>query len=120
MSLYDIFDNAGSALTAQSARMNVATSNLANANSAAGPDGEPYRARRVIFELNAKPGQETGGVKVSGVVESQAPFKMQYNPEHPLANEQGYVRMPNVNPTEEMVEMIAAARSYQTNVEVLS
>ncbi|ANY15980.1 flagellar basal body rod protein FlgC [Bordetella pseudohinzii] len=124
MSLLSIFDISGSALAAQSQRLNVAASNLANADSVAGPDGQPYRARQVVFQVNPPAGQaqgqEIGGVKVVGVVEDQSPLKMVYDPRHPLANAQGYVAMPNVDPVAETVNMIAASRSYQANVEVLN
>lgn len=120
MSLYNIFNIAGSAMTAQSTRMNVAASNLANAQSVAGPDGEPYRAKQVVFELNAAPGEDIGGVHVADVVEDQSPLRQSYDPGNPLANEQGYVLMPNVSPVEEMVNMISASRSYQANVEVIN
>ncbi len=120
MSMYNIFSIAGSSMTAQAQRMNVAASNLANADSAAGPDGEPYRAKQVMFELQAAPGQQIGGVRVSDVVDDQSPFRSEYNPSHALADEQGYVRMPNVNPTDEMINMISAARSYEASIEVLN
>ncbi|ARP94318.1 flagellar basal body rod protein FlgC [Bordetella genomosp. 13] len=124
MSLLSIFDIAGSALTAQSQRMNVSASNLANAESVVGPDGQPYRARQVVFQVNPSPGQalgqEVGGVRVAGVVQDDSPLKQIYDPTHPMANEQGYVFMPNVDPVAETVNMIAASRSYQANVEVLN
>lgn len=119
MSLFSVFDISGSALSAQSQRMNVSASNLANADSVAGPDGEPYRARQVLFESLAD-AHATGGVRVSQVLESDAPLKREYQPHHPLADAQGYVSMPNVEPVDEMVNMIAASRSYQANVEVLN
>ncbi|AMG88810.1 flagellar basal body rod protein FlgC [Bordetella parapertussis] len=124
MSLLSIFEIAGSALSAQSQRMNVSASNMANADSVAGPDGQPYRARQVVFQVNPPPGQafgqEIGGVRVAGVVEDQSPFKKIYDPKHPMADAQGYVNMPNVDPVAETVNMIAASRSYQANVEVLN
>lgn len=124
MSLLSIFDIAGSALTAQSQRMNVSASNMANAESVVGPDGLPYRARQVVFEVNPVAGQalgqEVGGVRVAGVVQDASPLKQVYDPTHPMANEQGYVSMPNVDPVAETVNMIAASRSYQANVEVLN
>lgn len=124
MSLLSIFDIAGSALSAQSQRMNVAASNMANADSVVGPDGQPYRARQVVFQVNPAAGQalgqEIGGVRVAGVVQDQSPLKMVYDPKHPLADAQGYVSMPNVDPVAETVNMIAASRSYQANVEVLN
>ena len=120
MSLFNIFNIAGSAMAAQSQRLNVVASNLANADSATGPDGKPYHAKQVVFETAPAPGQVGQGVKVSEVVESTAPMREVYDPAHPMANAQGYVTMPNVNPVEEMVNMISASRSYQNNVEVLN
>jgi flagellar basal-body rod protein FlgC len=116
-----IFDVAGSAMSAQSQRMNVTASNLANADSVSGPDGQPYRAKQVVFAVAAGEQQDQiGGVQVAGVVEDQSPLRMVYDPKHPLANAGGYVAMPNVNVVEEMVNMISASRSYQANVEVLN
>lgn len=92
MALLNIFDIAGSALTAQSQRLNVAASNLANADSVTGPDGQPYRAKQVVFQVNAAPGAATGGVKVADVIESQAPDKLVYEPGNPLADAKGYVK----------------------------
>ncbi len=120
MSLFNIFNIAGSAMTAQSQRLNVVASNLANVDSATGPDGKPYRAKQVVFQTTPVGAQGGTGVKVAAVVESSAPLKMQYDPKHPMADAQGYVAMPNVNPVEEMVNMISASRSYQNNVEVLN
>jgi flagellar basal-body rod protein FlgC len=124
MSLLSIFDIAGSALSAQSQRMNVAASNMANADSVVGPDGEAYRARQVVFQVAPAPGQalgqEIGGVRVAGVVQDQSPLKQVYDPKHPMADAQGYISMPNVDPVAETVNMIAASRSYQANVEVLN
>lgn len=120
MSMFSIFDISGSAMTAQSQRMNVTASNMANADSVAGPDGETYRARHVIFESQAGQRSEVGGVRVSQVVEDQSPLRQEYQPGHPMADEQGYVSMPNVEPVHEMVNMIAASRSYQANVEVMN
>lgn len=116
---FSILDIAGSALTAQSQRMNVSASNMANANSVAGPNGEPYKAKQVIFEQQLQ-NQGVGGVQVKQVVESEAPARREYQPGHPLADDQGYVTLPNVDPVAEMVNMISAARSYQANVEVLN
>ena len=111
MALLNIFDIAGSALTAQSKRLNVAASNLANADSVTGPDGQPYRAKQVVFQVDAAPGAATGGVKVADVV---------YEPGNPLADASGYVKMPNVDVVGEMVNSMSASRSYQANVEVLN
>ncbi|MEA9392606.1 flagellar basal body rod protein FlgC [Acerihabitans sp. TG2] len=120
MGMTSIFAISGSALTAQSQRMNVAASNLANADSVTGPDGQPYRAKEVVFQVAAPAGQEIGGVQVSDVVESSAPDKLIYQPGNPLADPQGYVRMPNVNVVEEMVNSMSASRSYQANIDVLN
>ena len=115
-----IFDISGSALTAQSQRMNAVSSNLANADSIADPHGQPYRAREVVFQADIQPGDAVGGVTVSRVVENQRPLRREYAPGNPMADAQGYITMPNVDPTEEMVNMISASRSYQANLEVLN
>ena len=120
MSMLDVFQIAGSALHAQSARLNTTASNLANADSVVGPDGEPYRAKQVVFEARAMAGAGSLGVQVTRVVESAAPLRTVYDPASPAADEQGYVSMPNVNVVEEMVNMISASRAYQNNVEVMS
>lgn len=117
---FGIFEIAGSAMTAQSQRMNTTASNLANADSVAGPDGQPYRARQVVFEMAPTDGQGIGGVRVARVIEDPSPMRMVHDPKNPLANAEGYVTMPNVNVVEEMVNMISASRSYQANVEVLN
>lgn len=115
-----IFQIAGSAMTAQSQRMNTTASNLANADSVAGPDGQPYRAKQVVFEMAPADGQGIGGVRVARVIEDSSPMRMVHDPKNPLANAEGYVAMSNVNVVEEMVNMISASRSYQANVEVLN
>ncbi|SDN87878.1 flagellar basal-body rod protein FlgC [Halomonas shengliensis] len=120
MSMFSIFEISGSAMSAQSQRMNVTASNLANADSVAGPDGEAYRARQVMFETRAQSREGIGGVGVREVVEDPSPMRLEYRPEHPLADEEGYVTMPNVDPVGEMVNMISASRSYQANVEVMN
>ena len=120
MSMFSIFEISGSAMSAQAQRMNVTASNMANADSVAGPDGQPYRAKQVMFEARDQNGSGVGGVAVRGVVEDNAPMRREYQPQHPLADEEGYVTMPNVEPVHEMVNMISASRSYQANVEVLN
>ena len=124
MSLFNIFTIAGSALNAQSLRLNTTASNMANANSAASSSGATYRAREPLFEaLMGDPfdphGAAEAGVKVTGIVESKAPLRHEYQPGSPLADADGYVFLPNVNVVEEMANMISASRSYQTNVEVM-
>ena len=117
--MLNVFNIAGSALAAQSARLNAVASNLANADSVAGPDGQPYRARQVVFA--ARPVEGGGvGVRVTGVVDSAAPPRLVYDPKNPAADGQGFVAMPNVNVVEEMVNMISASRAYQSNVEVMN
>ncbi len=119
MSMLNVYNIAGSALSAQSMRLNAVASNLANADSVAGPDGQPYRAKQVVFA--AQPVQGGGlGVRVTGVVEDLAPPRILFDPKNPAANEQGFVTMPNVNVVEEMVNMISASRAYQSNVEVMN
>ncbi|SFN54304.1 flagellar basal-body rod protein FlgC [Formivibrio citricus] len=121
MSLVRIFDISSSAMHAQSARLNAVASNLANAESVTSSNGQPYRAKQVVFQA-ARIGQEKDalGVKVAGVVEDQSPAKLVFDPRHPLADANGYVAMPNVNTVEEMTNMISASRSYQTNLEVMN
>ena len=120
MSLFDIFNVAGSAMSAQGQRLNVVASNIANADSATSSTGQAYRAKQVVFSAVPLAGTEATGVKVQQVVEDATPSRMVYDPKNPLADEKGYVAMPNVNVVEEMVNMISASRSYQTNVETMN
>ncbi len=120
MSLFNIFNVSGSAMTAQSQRLNVVASNLANADSATGADGKPYHAKQVVFSAIAVDASGAQGVKVTQVIEDNAPMKMVYDPKHPMADAQGYVAMPNVNVVDEMVNMISASRAYQNNVDVMN
>ncbi|RFO95046.1 flagellar basal body rod protein FlgC [Rhodoferax lacus] len=120
MSMFSIFNVSGSAVSSQAQRLNVVASNLANADAVAGPDGKGYKARQVVFETVPMGSQDATGVRVSRVQESQEPLKRTYNPTHPSADTDGYVTQSNVNPVEEMVNMISASRSYQNNVEVMN
>lgn len=120
MSMFSVFNIAGSALTAQSVRLNAVASNLANADSIAGADGKPYRAKQVVFEATPMGTAGGQGVRIRQVVDDAAPPRMVYDPRNPAANEQGYVAMSNVNAVEEMVNMISASRSYQTNADVMN
>lgn len=120
MSMLNVFNIAGSALNAQSLRLNTTASNLANADSVVAEDGQPYKAKQVMFQTVNMGGDHARGVKVTQVVESAAPMRLTYDPSNPAANEEGYVEMPNVNVVEEMVNMISASRSYQNNVEVMN
>ena len=120
MSMLNVFQIAGSALNAQSLRLNTTASNLANADSVVAEDGQPYRAKQVVFAAKPMGGPESMGVQVTQVVESAAPLRLVFEPYNPAANADGYVEMPNVNVVEEMVNMISASRSYQTNAEVMN
>jgi flagellar basal-body rod protein FlgC len=121
MSLFNIFDIAGSGMSAQSLRLNTTASNLANANSVSSSVEQTYRARHPVFSAvldDAQQGYKQGGVKVNGVIESQAPVRSEYNPSHPMANEDGYIFHSNVDSITEMANMMSASRSYQNNVEI--
>lgn len=120
MSLSNIFNVAGSAMNAQSQRLNTVASNLANADSATSADGTPYKAKQVVFAAMPVGDNGATGVNVAAVVEDQSPMKPVYDPKNPLADEKGYVTMPNVNVVEEMVNMISASRSYQSNVDMMN
>ena len=119
MSLFNIFNVSGSAMSAQAQRLNTVASNLANADSATSTNGEAYRAKAVVFEAVPQQSGATG-VRVREVVEDPSPLKQVYDPKHPMADEKGYVSMPNVNVVDEMVNMLSASRSYQTNVETMN
>ncbi len=136
MAMMSIFDISGSGMSAQSVRLNTVASNLANAETTSSSVEDTYRARHPVFrprasfaetldqrlqlfenEGAAEPGR---GVEVMGVVESEAPLDARYEPDHPMANEEGYVYYPNVNVVEEMTDMMSASRSFQSNVEVMN
>ncbi|HEY0061124.1 MAG TPA: flagellar basal body rod protein FlgC [Telluria sp.] len=119
MSLFNIFNVSGSAMSAQAQRLNTVASNLANADSTSSATGQAYRAKQVVFESVQTEGGGTG-VKVREVVEDASPLKQVYDPKHPMADDKGYVAMPNVNVVDEMVNMLSASRSYQTNVETMN
>lgn len=135
MALGNIFDIAGTGMNAQSLRLNTTASNLANAQSASSSVDEVYRSRQPVFaamhqnamreaavegEYSNNELDAAAGVKVLGIVESDAPLQRRYEPSHPKADDEGYVYYPNVNPVEEMANMIAASRSFQMNVEVMN
>lgn len=121
MNMLSVFNISGSALHAQSIRLNTTASNLANADSVVSSDGKAYRAKQVVFAATPMgQGEASQGVRVKQIVNSAAPMRLQYDPNSPAANAQGYVEMPNVNVVEEMVNMISASRSYQTNAEVMN
>lgn len=135
MALGNIFDIAGTGMNAQSLRLNTTASNLANAQSASSSVNEVYRSRQPVFAAIHKDAMRASvtegtysdnevdaaaGVQVLGIVESDAPLQRRYEPAHPKADEEGYVYYPNVNPVEEMANMIAASRSFQMNVDVMN
>lgn len=130
MSLSNVFDIAGSAMSAQTVRLNTTASNMANAQSVSSSDGDTYRARKPVFELQPAEMPVAGdapvtvqsgqGVRIAGIVESDAPLRQEYNPSHPMADESGYVYYPNVNVVEEMADMISASRSFQINAEIMN
>ena len=124
MGMMNIFNVSGSAASAQSQRLNVVASNLANADTVAGPNGQAYKARQVTFQttlVGADPQDPSAaGVKVSAVTEDQTAGRKVHDPAHPSADADGYVTYSNVNAVEEMVNMISASRSYQNNIEVMN
>jgi len=133
MSMFKVFDISGSAVSAQSQRLNVVASNLANVDTVAGPDGQAYKARQVVFQtllmgasgsaVGADPGDPvsaSAGVRVSNISEDQTPGRKVRDPSHPAADAEGYVTYSNVNAVEEMVNMISSSRSYQNNIEVMN
>ncbi|MGO1750330.1 MAG: flagellar basal body rod protein FlgC [Marinobacter sp.] len=134
MSLGSIFDIAGSGMTAQSLRLNTTASNIANAETASSSTDTTYRARKPVFSaiqqsmmnpgqqaFGAQAGDDAGaGVRVDGIVESDAELQMRYEPHHPAANEDGYVFYPNVNVVEEMADMMSSSRSFQMNVDIMN
>ena len=124
MGMLSIFNISGSAASAQSQRLNVVASNLANADTVAGPNGQAYKARQVTFqtELMGQTADDatSAGVRVSNVSEDQTPGRRVHDPKHPSADADGFVTYSNVNAVEEMVNMISASRSYQNNLEVMN
>jgi flagellar basal-body rod protein FlgC len=125
MSMFDILDISATGMHAQTVRLNTTASNLANADSVSSNAEETYRAKKPVFQTILESQAETGvdprgGVRIKEIVESQAPLKMEYNPNHPMANKDGYIFRPNVNVVEEMADMLSASRSYQTNIEVMN
>ncbi|HEY1795508.1 MAG TPA: flagellar basal body rod protein FlgC [Stellaceae bacterium] len=127
MSLLGVLNIAGSGMGAESQRLSAVASNIANANTSVGPGGEPYRAREVVFQAVAADGggddaASTGmaGVKVAAIVESDAPLKQVYDPGSSFADQNGYVKMPNVNNVDEMVNMLSAQQDYQADLEAFN
>ena len=125
MNFFDSLSISATGLSAQRLRMNLISSNMANINTTKTATGEPYRRKDVVFEavetkefdtiLDEQMEKPTGGVHVARIVEDEKPFVEKYDPEHPDADENGYIRLPNVNIVEEMVNMISASRSFEAN-----
>jgi flagellar basal-body rod protein FlgC len=120
MSMFNIFNVSGSAASAQSQRLNVVASNLANADTVAGPDGKAFKARQVVFQTMLMGDAASAGVTVSTIREDATEGRRVHDPKHPSADAEGYVTYSNVNAVEEMVNMISASRSYQNNVDVMN
>ena len=124
MSLNNIFNIAGSAMSAQSIRLNTTASNMANAENVAGSEADVYKAKHPVFSAiltdTIGSNNNAGGVKVTGIIESKAPVQKRYEPSNPLSDKDGYVYMTNVNLVEEMADMISASRAYQNNVEIMN
>jgi flagellar basal-body rod protein FlgC len=127
MDFFSAIDVSSSALTAERTRMNLISSNLANANATRTPEGGPYKRKDAVFAatpmesrfnrvLDGATGKEVRKVQITQIVEDQNPPRLQYDPGHPDANPQGYVAMPNVNVVEEMADMIGATRAYEANI----
>ncbi|MBU6459502.1 MAG: flagellar basal body rod protein FlgC [Proteobacteria bacterium] len=120
MSLFSVFNIANSALSAESVRLNVVASNLANDDSINPITRQPYRAKEVEFRVDPLNGSAGEGVRVAGIIEDQSPPKMVYEPNNPYANAKGFVAKPNINPINEMIDMISASRAYSTNVDIMN
>lgn len=130
MGLFRAIDSAASGMTAERLRMDVISNNIANVNTTRTAEGGPYRRQMVVFEPRSEQasfgqmlsrqmesGMESGeGVRVTGIIKDNAPLKLMYDPNHPDANQDGYVEMPNINIVSEMVDMITATRAYEANV----
>ena len=123
MSLFSVFEIAGSAMSAQTIRMNVTASNMANVDAVSSSEGDTYRARHPVFETVFSDFMKdalSNGVRVSGIIESESPLRKEYLPQHPKADDQGYIFYPNVNSIEEMANMMSATRTFQNNVEIIN
>ncbi|WP_127470434.1 flagellar basal body rod protein FlgC [Thiomicrorhabdus aquaedulcis] len=122
MSMFNILDISATGLHAQTVRLNTIASNMANVDSVSSNKEDTYRSKQPIFQtiLNGAKNEPTGGVRIKEIVENQEPLKMEYSPNHPMANGDGYIFKPNVNIVEEMANMMSASRSYETNIEVMN
>lgn len=122
MSMFPTLDISATGMHVQTIRLNTIASNMANADSISSNSNETYRSKQPVFQtiLNQETGEPVGGVKIRDIVESEAPPVMEYNPNHPMADAEGYIYRPNVNTVEEMANMLSASRSYESNIEVMN
>ena len=122
MSMFNVLDISATGMHVQTVRLNTIASNMANVDSISSNAKETYRAKEPVFQaiMDEETGRPTGGVKIKEIVENKAPLKMEYNPNHPMANKDGYIFRPNVNVVEEMANMLDASRTYKTNIEVMN
>ena len=122
MSMFHVLDISATGMHVQTVRLNTIASNMANVDSISSNAKDTYRAKEPVFQtiMDEETGRPAGGVKIKEIVENQAPLKMEYNPNHPMANKDGYIYRPNVNVVEEMANMLDASRTYETNIEVMN
>lgn len=122
MSMFKILDISASGMHAQTVRLNTIASNMANVDSISSNKDEVYKSKQPVFQtiMEGSQYEPASGVRVKEIVENQAPAKMEYNPNHPMADDKGYIYRPNVNVVEEMANMMSASRSYETNIEVMN
>ncbi|MGE4499381.1 flagellar basal body rod protein FlgC [Hydrogenovibrio thermophilus] len=122
MSMFPTLDISATGMHVQTVRLNTIASNMANVDSISSNSDETYRSKQPVFKtiMNEETGRPQGGVMIDDIVESEAPAIMEYSPNHPMANEDGYIYRPNVNVVEEMANMMDASRTYETNIEVMN
>ena len=120
MSMFSIFSVSGSAVSAQSQRLNVVASNLANVDAVAGPDGQAYKARQVVFQTAPMGADSSAGVRVSSINESNVPGRRVHDPSHPSADAEGYVTHSNVNAVEEMTSVLALAKQFELHIKMMN
>ncbi len=122
MSMFPTLDVSATGMHVQTVRLNTIASNMANVDSISSNSDETYRSKQPVFKtiLNEETGRPVGGVMIDDIVESEAPAIMEYNPNHPMADDEGYIYRPNVNVVEEMANMMDASRTYETNIEVMN
>lgn len=122
MSMFPTLDVSATGMHVQTVRLNTIASNMANVDSISSNSDETYRSKQPVFKtiLNEETGRPAGGVMIDDIVESEAPPIMEYSPNHPMADDDGYIYRPNVNVVEEMANMMDASRTYETNIEVMN